>query len=313
MLYVRGNRLDYDRWAQKYGAKGWAYEDVLPHFKDIEDYRVGPLGEYHGAGGEVPVDYANTSTTLSDVYLEACNQSGYDYVDYNGPSQLGCSRAQTNMKNSERFSASKAFIGSIIRARKNLDVALISHVTKVNFEGSRAVGVTFTRFGQSQNVSAGREVILSAGTIGTAQILLLSGVGPRRDLEQLKIPVVSDLPVGRSIQDHVLFFTAVPVITDRQAGIPSFSLDDIAQYEQNRTASPKQGTDLRIAHAQAYDSYLAPRDNVPGFRLAVINDRPKSRGSITLRSTDPDEYPDIDIRLMEHPQDVRVAAEGKLV
>ncbi|XP_049270061.1 glucose dehydrogenase [FAD, quinone] [Rhipicephalus sanguineus] len=305
MLYVRGDRLDYDRWAQKYGAKGWAYEDVLPHFKDIEDYRVGPLGEYHGAGGEVPVDYANTSTPLSDVYLEACSQSGYGYVDYNGPSQFGCSRPQTNMKNGERFSASKAFIDSVIRARKNLDVALISQVTKVNFEGSRAVGVTFTRFGQSRNVSAGREVILSAGTIGSAQILLLSGVGPRKDLERLKIPVVSDLPVGRSIQDHVLFFTAVPVITDQQAGIPLFSLEDIAQYEQNRT-----DTELCIADAQAYDSYLAPRDNVPGFRLAVINVRPESRGRITLRSTDPNEQPDIDLRLMEHPQDVRVAAEG---
>ncbi|KAL3224002.1 hypothetical protein MRX96_027069 [Rhipicephalus microplus] len=349
MLYVRGDRLDYSRWARKYGAKGWAYEDVLPHFKDIEDYRVGPLGDYHGTGGEVPVDYANTSTPLSNVYLEACNQSCYGYVDYNGPSQFGCSRVQTNTKNGERFSSSKAFIHSVIRARKNLDVALISQVTKVNFQGSRALGVTVTRFGQSQNVSAGREVILSAGTIGSAQILLLFGVGPKEDLEKLKIPVVSDLPVGRSIQDHILLFTAVPVITNQPVGIPLFSLGDIAQYERNRTGTISIPAAVEVLHflntqnttspeppniilcllssqpasqlaraellnigmlPEAYDSYLAPRDNVPGFRLAVINVRPESRGRITLRSSDPNEYPDIDLRLMEHPQDVRVAAQG---
>ncbi|XP_075724109.1 glucose dehydrogenase [FAD, quinone]-like [Rhipicephalus microplus] len=346
MLYVRGNRLDYSRWARKYGAKGWAYEDVLPHFKDIEDYRVGPLGDYHGIGGEVPVDYANTSTPLSNVYLEACNQSGYGYVDYNGPSQFGCSRVQTNTKNGERFSSSKAFLHSVIRARKNLDVALIS---QVNFQRSRALGVTVTRFGQSQNVSAGREVILSAGTIGSAQILLLSGVGPKEDLEKLKIAVVSDLPVGRSIQDHVLLFTAVPVITNKPVGIPLFSLGDIAQYERNRTGTISIPAAVEVLHflntqntttpeppniilcllssqpasqlaraellnigmlPEAYDSYLAPRDNVPGFRLAVINVRPESRGRITLRLSDPNEYPDIDLRLMEHPQDVRVAAQG---
>ncbi|KAL1439079.1 hypothetical protein MTO96_047540 [Rhipicephalus appendiculatus] len=180
MLYVRGNRHDYDRWEQEYGAKGWAYKDVLAHFRDIEDYRVGPLD--------------------------------------------GCSRVQTNVNEGERVSAGKAFIQPVIGTRKNLHVAPFSQATKVTFDGSRALGVQFTRFGEQQNVStrleATLEVVLSAGAVGSAQLLLLSGIGPKKDLERLQIPVVADLPVGRNLQDHVAFLTALQTSTDN-VGIPS--------------------------------------------------------------------------------------------
>ncbi|KAH7966447.1 hypothetical protein HPB49_016393 [Dermacentor silvarum] len=239
LIYMRGNPKDYDRWVREYGATGWGYEDVLPHFKEIEDYRAGPLDEYHASGGEVPVDYANTSTLLSDLLLKACNQSGYRYVDYNGPTQSGCSRAQANVGNGERFSSSKAFIQPIVGVRKNLHVALFSQVTKVNFQKRRAVGVAFTRYGKPQNVSAGREVILSAGTVGSAQLLLLSGVGPKKQLESLQIPVIADLPVGRNLQDHLVLQMAPPVSTNVDAGIPPFSLDDIQQYNWNKSGTIK--------------------------------------------------------------------------
>lgn len=349
LLYVRGEPRDFDRWESAYGATGWAYEDVLPHFKDIEDYRAGPADEYHGTTGEVPVDYANTSTRLSDVYLEACNESGYPYVDYNGPSQEGCSRLQANVAAGERVSASRAFIESIIRTRKNLHVAPFSQVTKVNFEGERAVGVTFTRYGQSQNVSAGREVILSAGTIGSAQLLLLSGIGPAEHLGLLQIPVVANLPVGRGLQDHVNLQMAVPVATDVDAGIAPFTLGDIQEYDSNRsgTISIPAGTevvqflhtdyaadpdipDIELAPVssapaselyrasllelgllpQAYDSYLGPKNDQPGFRAVVILNQPKSRGYLTLRSRDPNEHPDIDPNILEHPDDIKAVAQG---
>ncbi|KAK8773593.1 hypothetical protein V5799_011873 [Amblyomma americanum] len=248
MLYVRGNKYDYDRWDSKYGADGWAYKDVLQYFKDIEDYHAGPLTVYHGSSGEVPVDYANTSTQLSDVYLKACKESGYRYVGYNGPTQSGCSRLQANVRGGERTSASKAFIQPVISTRRNLDVALYSHVTKINFDGKRAVGVSFSRYGQQQNLSARREVILSAGTVGSAQLLLLSGIGPKEELERLQIPVVADLPVGKNIQDHVLFFTAVPVLTDKQVGIPLFSLGDIAQYASDRTGTISIPAAVEVLH-----------------------------------------------------------------
>ncbi|XP_077535764.1 glucose dehydrogenase [FAD, quinone]-like, partial [Haemaphysalis longicornis] len=186
MVYTRGSRHDYDRWSEEYGAAGWSYQDVLPHFKEIEDYRVGAPDDYHGTGGEVAVNYANGRTSLSDTFLMACNESGYPYVDYNGPEMAGCSRPQTNTRNGARVSANTAFIQPIIGARKNLHVALLSQVTKVIFEVTRAVGVTFTRLGHAMNVYASREVILSAGAFGSAQLLMLSGVGPKEDLERMQ-------------------------------------------------------------------------------------------------------------------------------
>ncbi|XP_065301736.2 uncharacterized protein [Dermacentor albipictus] len=349
MAYTRGNPKDYDRWASKYGAKGWSYEDVLPHFKDIEDYRVGTPDQYHGTGGEVPVNYANTSTRLSQLLVEACKQSSYRYVDFNGATQSGCSRMQTNVADGERYSASKAFIRPIVGARKNLHVALFSQVTKVNFKGKRAMGVSFTRYGQPQNVSARREVILSAGTVGSTQLLLLSGVGPKEQLERLKIPVVADLPVGRNLQDHPAIMLGFPISTDVDAGIEPFSLDDIAQYASNRTgtisipigcefvqflhtdySTDPDVPDVEIALIstspssqllkdsmaelgllpEAFDGLIGPINGRPGFRVVSILNRPKSRGSISLRSADPNDYPDIDPNILEHPDDLMAVAQG---
>ncbi|XP_077512922.1 glucose dehydrogenase [FAD, quinone]-like [Amblyomma americanum] len=349
LLYTRGSIHDYDRWAREYGATGWAYGDVLPHFKAIEDYRAGQPDEYHGFGGEVPVDFANSSTPLSQLFLAACKESRYPLVDYNGRTQSGCSRVQANIRDGARVSASKAFIQPILRTRKNLHVALFSQVTKVNFEGSRAVGVTFFRYGESQKISARLEVILSAGAVGSAQILMLSGVGPREDLERLKIPVVADLPVGRSLQDHPLLLTAVPVSTATYVGIPPFTLSDIAKYASNRTGSvtiPVGAEALQfvstdytavpvipnvelvlisfqpaneLARSQmlgggllpeAYDSYFGPGTDQPGFRVTAVNIRPKSRGSLKLRTGNAKDYPSIDPRLLAHPDDVKALAQG---
>ncbi|XP_065301755.2 4-pyridoxate dehydrogenase-like [Dermacentor albipictus] len=349
MMYTRGNPDDYDRWAFEYGAKGWTYEDVLPHFKDIEDYRVGPVDECHGAGGEIPVDYSNTSTPLTHLLMEACREAGYAHVEYNGPTQSGCSRIQNNVANGERFSASKAFIQPVVRARKNLHVALLSHVTKVNFDGKRAVGVTFIRLGRPRSVTATREVILSAGTVGSTQLLLLSGVGPREDLERLQIPVVADLPVGRNLQDHPALFPGVPISTDVEVGIPPLSFDDIQQYAINRTGtisipvsneflqflqtdyaehpdvpdvevatfSTSPATQLFRALAaelglvpEAFDGMIGPTDGQHGFRAVTILNRPRSRGSISLRSKNPFDHPNIDPNMMEHPSDVKALAQG---
>ncbi|XP_049269277.1 L-sorbose 1-dehydrogenase isoform X3 [Rhipicephalus sanguineus] len=349
MMYTRGNPGDFDRWAREYGAEGWSYEDVLPHFKDIEDYRVGPSDECHGTGGEIPVDYANTSTPLAHLLMEACQQAGYAHVDFNGPTQSGCSRLQTNVGNGKRFSASKAFIQPIIRERKNLHVALLSHVTKVNFDGKRAVGVTFTRLGRPGKVNARREVILSAGTVGSTQLLLLSGVGPREDLERLQIPVVADLPVGRNLQDHPALIVGVPVSTDVEVGIPPFSLVDIQQYASNGTgtisipvgnefvqflpteyAEDPKVPDIEVATvamspasqllkafavelgmlSEAFDGLIGPIDGRPGFRAITILNRPRSRGSISLRSKNPYEHPNIDPNMFEHPYDVKALAQG---
>lgn len=349
MMYTRGNPGDFDRWAKEYGAEGWSYEDVLPHFKDIEDYRLGPADACHGNGGEIPVDYANASSPLTQLLLEACQQAGYAHVDFNGATQSGCSRLQTNVANGERFSASRAFIQPITRERKNLHVALLSHVTKVNFDGKRAVGVTFTRLGRPSKVKARREVILSAGAVGSAQLLLLSGIGPREDLERLKIPAVADLPVGRSLQDHPALIVGVPVSTDADVGIPPFGFADIQQYVSNRTGAisiPVGNEFLQFLHTEyaedprvpdievatvsmspashllkafavelgmlpeAFDGLIGPINDRPGFRAVIILNRPRSRGSISLRSRNPYDKPNIDPNMFEHPYDAKALAQG---
>ncbi|XP_077554421.1 4-pyridoxate dehydrogenase-like [Haemaphysalis longicornis] len=350
MLYVRGNRHDYDRWVTEYGAKGWAYKNVLPHFKDIEDFRAGKRDRYHSAKGEVSVEYANTRTPISDIMMEACQQAGYNNVDYNGPTQTGCSRLQASIRNGVRVSASKAFIQPVVKKRGNLHVAVYSQATKVNFEGSRAVGVSFVRLGQPLNVTARREVILSAGAVGSAQLLLLSGVGPKEDLERLQIPLVADLPVGRSLQDHVLSLNAVPITTDQYVVLPPVGLKDVDEFTRNRTGafsipagvevlqflssqyapdlpdspdilvgaiSATSANDLARVEMlnigflpQDYDRYLGPITDKPGFRVGLILIRPKSRGRIALQSADPSDYPLIDPHLLEHPDDIKAISHG---
>ncbi|KAM7315017.1 putative glucose dehydrogenase [Ixodes scapularis] len=197
MMHVRGNKRDYNSWAEEYGAKGWSYDEVLPYFKSIESFHVKQYvhNGYHGSSGELPVDYPNTRTLLSKTFLEAGKELGYDYVDYNGPTQAGncnflyCSncfsRVQGNVKDGVRYSASKTFIRPILSHRKNLHISLLTKVTKVLFKDKHAYGVLFKRGAEERTVRAKREVILSAGTIGSAQLLLLSGVGPADHLEQL--------------------------------------------------------------------------------------------------------------------------------
>ncbi|KAH7949780.1 hypothetical protein HPB49_015340 [Dermacentor silvarum] len=132
MSFVRGNRKDYDAWQDEYGAQGWSYEDVLPFFKDIETYYIGNPGQYHGTSGEMPVNYANSHTALSDAFLKACNESGYLYVDYNGRRQSGYSRIETNVANGTRQSANRCFLLPVRRKRPNLHISLYSLVTKVS-------------------------------------------------------------------------------------------------------------------------------------------------------------------------------------
>ncbi|XP_037509854.1 oxygen-dependent choline dehydrogenase [Rhipicephalus sanguineus] len=203
VIYARGNRKDYDNWVSVYGAEGWSYKDVLPDFISIETSYLGIDNGYHGDSGEVPVSFPTSHTKASNLFLEAGRELGFSNDDYNGPNQTSFSRVQNNIKNGERWSSSKAFITKDVRRRRNFDVALYAHVTKVIFEGMTAVGVEYRRYSETHTVRARREVILCAGAIASAQLLMLSGIGPREHLESLGINVIADLPVGENLYDHV--------------------------------------------------------------------------------------------------------------
>ncbi|XP_076256250.1 glucose dehydrogenase [FAD, quinone] [Rhynchophorus ferrugineus] len=211
MLYVRGNKRDYDRWAN-FGNEGWSYEEVLPYFLKSEDQRNPYLArdkKYHSTGGYQTVQDCPYNTPLGIAFLEAGQEMGYDVRDINGAKQTGFALWQMTMRRASRCSASKAFLRPI-RLRKNFHLSIHSHVTRILIDPTtrRAYGVEYIKNGQKQTVLAKKEVILSAGAINSPHLLMLSGIGSAAHLRQHGIPVIYDSPgVGQNLQDHI----AVPV------------------------------------------------------------------------------------------------------
>ena len=204
MLYVRGNARDYDMWAEA-GATGWSWKDVFPYFLKSEDNRDPNVASngYHNTGGYLTVESLPEQTPISHAFIDAGKHLGYSNVDINGPIQAGFTIPQGTTRRGARCSTSRAFLYSV-KDRPNLHIVTYSYVTKVLFnEKKRAIGVQFDRFGLTHVVYTRKEIILSAGSINSPQILMLSGIGPADHLKNLGIPVIADLPVGQNLQDHI--------------------------------------------------------------------------------------------------------------
>ncbi|KAK3103743.1 hypothetical protein FSP39_021537 [Pinctada imbricata] len=206
LAYVRGSRHDYDQWAAE-GCDGWAYRDVLPYFIKSEDVRAEWLknSPYHGKGGPLAVSPGQV-TDLNKYYAKAMKELGYDTVDCNGKSQIGYEPITLTVKDGSRCSTANCFLNSAIH-RPNLHISTNCYVTKVLMKEKTAFGVDFIRGNRKQSVHARKEVILSAGSINSPQILMLSGIGPKKHLQSFKV-VVADLPVGQNLQDHIF----VPIV-----------------------------------------------------------------------------------------------------
>ncbi|XP_032526926.1 glucose dehydrogenase [FAD, quinone] [Danaus plexippus] len=205
MIYVRGNKYDYDQW-ESFGNPGWGYRDVLKYFIKSEDNRNPYLAknQYHGQGGYLTVQEAPWKTPLVAAFVEAGVEIGYDNRDINGAIQTGFMMAQGTIRRGSRCSTAKAFLRPV-RTRKNLDISLHSHVTKIliNPMTMKAYGVEYVKHGIKKVVYARKEVILSAGAINSPQLLMLSGIGPKDHLQSVGIKVLKDLPVGENLMDHV--------------------------------------------------------------------------------------------------------------
>jgi 4-pyridoxate dehydrogenase len=201
MAYTRGNRGDYDRWAQK-GARGWSYADVLPYFQRGETFENG-ADPWRGGSGPLGTEFAKTRDPLYDAWIAAGEAAGYPFnPDYNGKQQEGFGRSQYTIRYGRRSSSASAFLKPA-RGRKNLTVAVKAHTTRIILKGTRAVVVEYVQDGAIVHAEATREVILAAGTFNSPQLLLLSGIGPAAHLREFGIDVVTDLPVGRNLQDHL--------------------------------------------------------------------------------------------------------------
>jgi choline dehydrogenase len=208
LVYVRGNPQDFDRWEEE-GAHGWSYRNVLPYFRRAEKWSGG-ADLYRGADGKLCTSLAEMQNPLNPAWIEAGRQAGYPLTtDPNGFQQEGFGRMQMTVGDGRRCSAANAYLRPAMR-RSNLAVRTHAWVNRVLFEGRRAVGVSFKRGGETITVRARREVIVSAGSIASPQLLKLSGVGPAAELAALGIPVVHDLPgVGENLQDHLEFYFQV--------------------------------------------------------------------------------------------------------
>ncbi|XP_018392673.1 PREDICTED: glucose dehydrogenase [FAD, quinone]-like [Cyphomyrmex costatus] len=204
MIYSRGTSADYDGW-EALGNPGWSYEDILPYFIKSERCRlIDKDMRYHGYEGYLDVTTPPYATPLKECFLNAGQELGYELIDYNSDKFIGFSTVQANLRNGHRVSASKAFLKPI-RDRTNFYLSKLSTVTKIviNPQTKKAEGVQFMRGHKMYFVSATKEIILCAGTLGSPRLLMLSGIGPRDHLNSLDIDVIEDLPVGFNLQDHV--------------------------------------------------------------------------------------------------------------
>ncbi|GFS54173.1 glucose dehydrogenase [Trichonephila inaurata madagascariensis] len=260
--YTRGNRKDFDAWALQ-GATGWSYEEVLPYFLKFEDNRDFEYlaNGYHNIGGPVTFQKPDYNSEVKNPIFEAAARFGYNVVDPNGPTQKGFYDIQASIRDGQKCSAAKAYLVPA-ENRTNLDIVVNAHVNKIILEGCDAKGVEFDFKGSKCIVKAKKEVIMAAGTVNTAKILMLSGIGPKEHLQKLKIPVVVDLPVGDNLQEQgsvLLYYQLDPKI-------PTFNqklcdIQNVEQYIRNRTGPLASSASLSAAALLGRDSVFPEMDS----------------------------------------------------
>ncbi|MGZ8217363.1 GMC family oxidoreductase [Methylomagnum sp.] len=329
LIYIRGNRADYDQWRQA-GNAGWGYDEVLPYFIKSEANQ-NFNDRYHGTAGPLAVCSHPPGHPLVERYFAAARELGIPYnPDFNGERQEGCGPLQATLANGIRCGAAQAYLHPA-RTRPNLTVLTHAHATRLRFHSHRAVGVDYLRFGNLERAEASSEIILSAGALRSPQLLLLSGVGPQAELARLGIPVRLDLPgVGKNLQDHLHTRVRCAITAPLTlAGLSAADRDAARrEYEAKRTgpfasnfleagAFLKSQPDEAVPGLQMFFLMTLPPDHPEGAALhrhgmtftAYIN-RPLSRGEIRLASADPLDRPLIDPGYLSEADDLRCAIAG---
>ncbi len=333
MTYVRGHRGDYDRWAGS-GLPDWSYAHALPYFRRQETWERGE-DRYRGGSGPLATRHSRYDDPIIPAYFEAARAAGYKYTeDYNGAEQEGFARSQMTIRNGRRESAATAYLHPA-RSRANLAVTARAHVTRILFEGTRAVGVEYLKDGARLVAHAEREVILSAGAINSPQVLMLSGIGDPDALAASGIAAKVPLPgVGQNLQDHV---AALLIFARRDRGplLQAMRLDRLVGalargYLQGegiaadlpggligfvKTDASEPAPDIQllfIAGSLAASPYLPPfrQPYADSFACRVVLLRPESRGRIEVASADPLAHPRIHFNLLATERDWRTLSKG---
>jgi choline dehydrogenase len=308
MMYVRGNRADYDGWARD-GATGWSYDDVLPYFKRSED-NAEFRDLYHGVGGEQHVTSKRWLSRHWDPFLDSAASAGVPRIaDCNGAQQDGGVLIQTTTRGGRRWSAADAFLAPA-RKRPNLTITTDAHVSRIVIEDGRAVGVQYGRGGKRESARAEGEVILSAGAYGSPQLLMLSGVGPADHLREHGIEIRLDQPnVGAHLQEHPMALVNLRCATGDtldDAAAPKYLLpwlfggrgklsSNLAEAALHwRSDSSLPSPDFQIVFGPVYYwEHGFRKTGAPALSIGPVLIRPTSRGSVRLRSADPADHPRI--------------------
>jgi choline dehydrogenase len=331
LLYIRGQRADYDDWAGQ-GANGWSYKEVLPFFKSAECYEGGE-SEFHGAKGELGVSNLRNDHPYCEAWLKAAHQAGHPLSeDFNGAQSDGMGRYQLTLKGHWRCDAATAFIKPI-KSRANLIIVTHAQVTKIQIDKGRAIGVEWLQQGQLKNARADAEVVLSAGALQSPQLLQLSGVGNADVLHRFGIPILAhSAEVGENLQDH---YQARVIVKLRQ----KHSLNDdvrnplrLAQmgaqwlFQKRGPLTVGAGQVGGLACTQYAENGRAdvlfnvmplsvdkPGDALhrfSGFSASATQCRPLSRGSVQINSADPLAAPRIVANYLQNPYDAKVLVAG---
>jgi choline dehydrogenase-like flavoprotein len=329
-IYTRGNRLDYDAWADEHGCPGWSYAEVLPYFKRVEGNERF-VNDWHSGDGPLGVSMPRGALPVCDAFLRAAQEWGMPYnPDFNGAVQAGCGFYQLTQRDARRSSTAQAFLKPA-EMRPNLTVMTDAQVLRIVVEAGRAVGVEVKRDGATQSIRTAGEVLLTSGAIGSPRLLMLSGIGPADHLRSIGLPVVHDLPgVGANLQDH-LDLCVLAECTGRHSYDGTDRIDRTIlaglQYLLTKTgpvtaslfetggfwfADPDaRSPDIQfhLGQGSGIETGIA---KVQGWGVTLNSAylRPRSRGTVRLASADPSAAPLIDPNYWDDPQDREMSLRG---
>ncbi|MDP3761379.1 MAG: GMC family oxidoreductase N-terminal domain-containing protein [Ramlibacter sp.] len=337
MIYMRGQARDYDSWAQATGDAGWSWQDCLPDFKKHEDYYKG-ADAAHGAGGEWRVERQRLRWDILDAFAQAAQESGIPHTeDFNRGDNEGVGYFQVNQKNGWRWNTAKAFLRPICYGRPNFEMWTSAQVVRLVIEhqpdgSKRCTGAHVWTGNEMVTVTAAREVILSAGSIGSPQILQLSGIGPAGLLTQLGIPVLHELPgVGENLQDHLQIravfkvdgVTTLNTLANswwgklkigleyglKRSGPMSMAPSQLGAFTRSSPDFPYPNIEYHV-QPLSLDAFGEPLHAFNAFTASVCNLNPTSRGSVRIRSNKFEDAPAIAPNYLSTPEDRKVAADS---
>lgn len=348
MLAIRGSAKDYDTWATEHGCEGWSYGDLLPYFKDIETNTRG-ASEQHGAQGEVTISDVPERLhhhPLVDAMVASAQEVGIPLCeDFCGSDPEGAGWTQASIKSGERVSSATAFLHPIKDKRKNLTIVTHALVEKIEIENQRAVAVRYHVKGQEQQAlipKARKEILVCAGAVRSPKLLMLSGIGNEQELAKFSIPIVSHVPgVGKNLHDHprvgIQFLLNKPLSLNamsfpkmiatgfnwffRRTGVAAWNGFEGNIFTKSTPELDEPDIQMQLVAAYSEDlskgldqileaGILSALTRTPGFMFTMCALSEKSRGSITLRSNNPQDEPVVDLNFLEKEEDLAPLRES---